>query len=242
MRARGVAVLVAVLPCIVQLAVRYGGSRALSYAAAETHHGGVLLHPRGVQSFDRVRGVDDSVRRRLGPPVWIRSGCTYSRYWAKWSRERDCAISRKVFRPGTSPSSVLARGVAVLVAVLPCIVQLAVGYGGSRALSYAAAETHHGGVLLHPRRGCQEFCARGRFRHWLTNLSPKTTANWAWPQAIHAAVVSILQPRYLEPSIAASSPHRHSGGALLRERPDGAWRSEPRSRSWCRRQRKTPPY
>ncbi|MER8460380.1 hypothetical protein NKH24_30700, partial [Mesorhizobium sp. M1300] len=25
---------------------------------------------------------------------------------------------------------------------------------------------------------CQEFCARGRFRHWLTNLSPKTTANW----------------------------------------------------------------
>ena len=28
------------------------------------------------------------------------------------------------------------------------------------------------------RWDCQDFCARGRFRHWLTNLSPKTRANW----------------------------------------------------------------
>ncbi|ESY67335.1 hypothetical protein X743_27050 [Mesorhizobium sp. LNHC252B00] len=37
-----------------------------------------------------------------------------------------------------------------------------------------------GSVLIVERcvRDCQEFCARGWFRHWLTNLSPKTTANW----------------------------------------------------------------
>ena len=35
-----------------------------------------------------------------------------------------------------------------------------------------------GSGWLTPSRDCQEFCARGRFRHWLTNLSPKTTANW----------------------------------------------------------------
>ena len=27
-------------------------------------------------------------------------------------------------------------------------------------------------------RDYQEFCARGGFCHWQTNLSPKTTANW----------------------------------------------------------------
>ena len=56
----------------------------------------------------------------------------------------------------------------------------------------------------------------------------------SWPRTIRAAAVSILQPRCSKPSIAASSPHRHSGSALLRERPDEAWRSAPRSRSSCR--------
>ena len=34
------------------------------------------------------------------------------------------------------------------------------------------------GEKLYLSRDCQEFCARGRFRHLLTNLSPKTMANW----------------------------------------------------------------
>jgi len=29
-------------------------------------------------------------------------------------------------------------------------------------------------------RDCQIFCARSRFRHQITNLSPKITANWVF--------------------------------------------------------------
>ena len=36
----------------------------------------------------------------------------------------------------------------------------------------------------------------------------------SWPRTIRAAAVSIRQPRCSKPSIAASSPHRHSGSAL----------------------------
>ena len=42
------------------------------------------------------------------------------------------------------------------------------------------AELIDDGVRVGRKRvgDCRIFCARGRFRHWLTNLSPKTTANW----------------------------------------------------------------
>ncbi|MDR6790158.1 hypothetical protein J2Y58_003538, partial [Sphingomonas sp. BE138] len=29
-------------------------------------------------------------------------------------------------------------------------------------------------------RECQEFCAGGRYRHQMTNRSPKMTANWVF--------------------------------------------------------------
>lgn len=59
-------------------------------------------------------------------------------------------------------------------------------------------------------RDCQEFRARGRYRHQMTNRSPKITANWVFASA-HSrggrfhSWAAVLSTRYSS-FIAASSP------------------------------------
>jgi len=59
-------------------------------------------------------------------------------------------------------------------------------------------------------RDCREFCARGRYRHQMTNRSPKITANWVFASA-HSrggrfhSWAAVLSTRYSS-FIAASSP------------------------------------
>ncbi|MER8460933.1 acyltransferase, partial [Mesorhizobium sp. M0027] len=74
------------------------------------------------------------------------------------------ALGHLVGRLARSPAVL---GVSALVFAIVSMLVMGLGFNLPRTLAQGI-----------PAGNCQEFCARGRFRHWLTNLSPKTTANW----------------------------------------------------------------